>query len=126
MLAGCLAGITAMLFALAFGEPQLELAIGFESLTAHHAEPELISRTVQRGIGLLTACVATGIALGGILALVFAAMHRRTGPADPRVLTAWLAAAGFLAVVLVPQLKYPANPPSIGEAATIGLRTALY
>jgi cytochrome b561 len=26
----------------------------------------------------------------------------------------------------VPNLKYPANPPSVGIPATIGIRTALY
>ena len=28
--------------------------------------------------------------------------------------------------MLVPQLKYPANPPSVGEPETIDVRTALY
>jgi predicted cobalt transporter CbtA len=37
-----------------------------------------------------------------------------------------LALIAFIAVYLVPDLKYPANPPSVGNAETIGLRTALY
>src|SRR5262249_32998666 len=37
-----------------------------------------------------------------------------------------LAAIGFVAVYLVPSLKYPANPPAVGNADTIGTRTALY
>ena len=45
---------------------------------------------------------------------------------EPRALSALLAAAGFIALVLVPELKYPANPPAIGAAETIGARTALY
>ena len=32
----------------------------------------------------------------------------------------------FVAIYLVPNLKYPANPPAVGEPETIGLRTALY
>ena len=32
----------------------------------------------------------------------------------------------FVAVYVVPNLKYPANPPAVGEPATIGMRTALY
>ena len=39
---------------------------------------------------------------------------------------ALLALSGFLAVYAVPILKYPANPPSIGNPDTIGLRTAIY
>jgi hypothetical protein len=30
---------------------------------------------------------------------------------------------GFIAIVLVPDLKYPANPPAVGEMNTIGFRT---
>ncbi|MCI0346619.1 MAG: CbtA family protein [Chloroflexi bacterium] len=42
-------------------------------------------------------------------------------------MTAWLlAAAVFVTVVLVPFLKYPANPPAVGDPATINRRTALY
>jgi predicted cobalt transporter CbtA len=130
MLAGVLAGILAVGFATLFGEPQIELAIGFESLKDHAAghapEPELVSRAVQRSFGLLTAAVACGAALGGIVALVFAFAYQRIGRFSPRALAALLAAAGFIAVVLVPQLKYPANPPSIGEPETIGMRTALH
>jgi predicted cobalt transporter CbtA len=130
MLAGVLAGIFAVGFATLFGEPQIELAISFESLmehTAGHApEPELVSRAVQRSAGLLTAGVASGAALGGIVALVFALAWQRIGLIGPRALAALLASAGFVAVVLVPQLKYPANPPSIGEPETIGMRTALH
>jgi hypothetical protein len=126
MLAGVFAGLLAVGFARLFGEPQLELAIGFEALTSHAAEPELVSRAMQRTVGLLIAGVAGGAALGGIVALVFAAAYRRVGPHGPRALAALLSGAGFIVVVLVPQLKYPANPPSIGEAATIGVRTALY
>jgi hypothetical protein len=37
-----------------------------------------------------------------------------------------LAASGFIAVYVVPNLKYPANPPSVGQPDTIGHRTALY
>ena len=38
---------------------------------------------------------------------------------------ALLALSGFLAIYAVPILKYPANPPSIGNPDTIGLRTAI-
>ena len=130
MLAGVLAGLLAAGFAALFGEPPLELAIGFETAidhaAGHAAESELVSRLVQRSAGLLTACAAGGAALGGIVALVFAVAYQRVGRFSPRVLAMLLACGGWIAAALVPQLKYPANPPSIGEAATIGLRTALY
>jgi predicted cobalt transporter CbtA len=34
--------------------------------------------------------------------------------------------AAFVVLVLVPQVKYPPNPPSVGNPDTIGQRTALY
>lgn len=112
-----------------FGEPQVARAIAFEQ--AMHraaglaAEPELVSRTVQRGVGLLTAGPMYGAAFGGLFALVFASLFQRIGRLSPRPLSAWLALAGFIAIALVPMLKYPPNPPSIGAPETIGLRTAL-
>jgi hypothetical protein len=130
MLAGLPAGLLAFSFAWVFGEPQVDLAIGFEAhmhQTAGGApEPELVSRAVQSTLGLLTGVVVYSCALGGIFALVFAYAHGRVGRLGSRGTAALLAAAGFVALILVPQIKYPANPPSIGDPATIGPRTALY
>jgi predicted cobalt transporter CbtA len=33
---------------------------------------------------------------------------------------------GFVAIVLIPTLKYPANPPSVGNPDTIGVRTGAF
>jgi hypothetical protein len=130
MLAGVLAGLLAFAFAWVFGEPQVALAIGFEAhmhqMAGEAPEPELVSRTVQSTIGLLTGVVVYACALGGIFALLFAYAYGRAGRLSPRGTAALIAAAGFVVLILVPQIKYPANPPSIGEPETIGLRTALY
>jgi predicted cobalt transporter CbtA len=48
------------------------------------------------------------------------------GALTARGVSALLAAAGFVAIYLIPNLKYPANPASVGEPGTIGTRTALY
>jgi hypothetical protein len=96
-------------------------------LTGEAPEPELISRAVQSTIGLLTGVVVYGCAFGGIFALVFVYAHGRLGHSwSPRTTAAVLATAAFVVLVLVPQIKYPANPPSVGGSDTIGLRTALY
>jgi hypothetical protein len=130
MLAGALGGLLAFAFAWIFGEPQVDLAIGFEvhmhQMAGEAPEPELVSRTVQSSIGLLTGVVVYSCALGGIFALVFAYAYGRVGRLSPRGTAAMLAVAGFVTLILVPQIKYPANPPSIGEPETIGPRTALY
>ena len=130
MLAGVLAACLATGFAAIFGEPQVSLAIAFEHAMDEAGgtapEPEIVSRAVQRSIGLLTAVLMYGAAYGGLFALVFAAAYGRVGDFAPRTLAALLAGAGFLAVVLVPDLKYPPSPPSVGSADTIALRTAAY
>ena len=66
------------------------------------------------------------LAFGGLFSLAFAVCYGRMGNWSPRVTAALLALSGFLAVYAVPILKYPANPPSIGNPDTIGLRTAIY
>ena len=67
-----------------------------------------------------------GAAFGGLFALAFALAYGQVGELSPRATSAALAAAAFVAVYLVPALKYPSNPPSVGDGETIGLRTALY
>jgi hypothetical protein len=147
MLVGLLAGILAFGFARVFGEPSVERAIAFES-GAHAAAPahshthegtvaphshgdapadeELFSRSTQSGIGLFTGITVYGAAIGGVFALVFAFAQGRLGPIGPRGTAALIALGAFVALALVPWLKYPANPPSVGSAETIGPRTALY
>jgi hypothetical protein len=130
MLAGLAASVLAFAFARVFGEPQVNLAIAFEThmhqMAGDPPEPQLVSRAVQSTIGLLTGVLVYGTALGGIFALVFAYAQGRIGRLNPRATVAVLAVGGFVALILVPQIKYPANPPSIGNPETIGSRTALY
>jgi len=130
MLVGLLAGILAFGFAKIFGEPQVDRAIAFEEGMAHmHGdaeEPELVSREVQSTFGLLTGVVAYSVSLGGIFALVFAYSLGRIGKVGPRGLSALLALAAFVVLILVPEIKYPANPPSVGNPDTIGLRTQVF
>lgn len=140
MLVGVVAGLLAFGFARLFGEPSVGRAIAFETaqheaetaaarqhgLPAPDDDPEIFSRETQSGIGLLTAVVVYGAALGGLFALAFAGCYGRVGLMSPRACAALLALFGFVALYLVPDLKYPANPPSVGEPGTIAARTGLY
>ncbi len=130
MLVGILAGLLAFGFARVFGEPAVDRAIAFEEQAAaakgEAPEPELVSREVQSTLGLLTGTLVYGAAIGGFFALVFAFAYGRMGALGAREISALLALAGFIAVILVPFVKYPPNPPSVGDPATIGFRTALY
>jgi predicted cobalt transporter CbtA len=133
MLAGLVAGFLAFGFGTVFGEPAIDRAIAFE--TAHNvagphaheaAVPELVGREVQSTIGLFSGVVIYSAAFGGLFAVVFSLVHGRVGDLSPRSLAALLAVAAFLAIQFVPALKYPANPPAVGEAETIAWRTTLF
>ncbi len=145
MLVGIVAGLLSFGFLKVYGEPQVDRAIAFEAqqrrkAAAHKAdghmhmsdqrpmsEPELVSRSVQAGLGLFVAVLVYSVAFGGLFGLAYAFAYGRV-PAvlSPQTLSIVLAATGFIAIYLVPNLKYPANPPSVGEPETIGVRTALY
>jgi predicted cobalt transporter CbtA len=138
MLVGIVAGLLSFAFLKIYGEPQVDIAVAFETqVDAAKAAaagessikegPELVSRQVQAGLGLFTAVMAYSVAFGGLFGLAFAFAYRRIpGAVTPQGVSVLLAAAGFVAVYLVPNLKYPANPPSVGSPETIGIRTALY
>jgi predicted cobalt transporter CbtA len=132
MLAGLIASLLAFGFAKFIGEPQVDRAIAFEDSMHSHShsgdaeEPELVSREVQASIGLLTGVAVYGTALGGLFALAYAFISGRLVQLPPRAATILIAAVGFLVLYIVPYLKYPANPPSVGQADTIGYRTQLY
>ncbi|ANB77006.1 hypothetical protein AYM40_33315 [Paraburkholderia phytofirmans OLGA172] len=130
MLAGIAAGLLTFGFARLVGEPQVDQAISFEekadAAKGEAPEPELVSRGTQAGLGLLTGVVTYGAAFGGLFSLVFAFAYGRVGALSARALSAWLALGAFIALVIVPNIKYPANPPSVGNPETIGVRTGLF
>jgi hypothetical protein len=130
MLAGIAAGLLTFGFAKLVGEPQVDQAISFEekldAAKGEAPEPELVSRHTQAGLGLFTGVMVYGAAVGGLFSLTFAYLYGRTGKLSIRALSAWLALAAFVSIVIVPNIKYPANPPSVGDPETIGYRTGLF
>lgn len=131
LIAGVVAGLAAAVFAFVVGEPHVDAAIALEEAHAteeagHHAEEPLVSRGIQSTIGLLAAHLGIGLALGGLFAVVFAVIYGRLGGFSVRAYASLLAGGAFVAVTLVPFLKYPANPPAVGQTGTVGSRTELY
>jgi predicted cobalt transporter CbtA len=139
MLVGLVAAALALVFASVFGEPQVGSAISFESHagsghdhgggadgSVSAEEPELVSRGVQSTLGLATGVGVYGLAFGGLFALGFAFAYGRIGALSARATSGVLALGAFVAVFVVPFLKYPANPPAVGQAGTIGQRTTWY
>lgn len=126
MAAGLVAGLLAFVFALLVGEPALNGAIAYEdALAAADSEP-LVGRGVQGSIGLAVGYLIYGVAVGGLLALAHAAAQGRLGALGARGTAAVVALLGFGSGVLVPFLKYPANPPGSTVDETIGQRSGLF
>lgn len=140
VLVGALAGLLAFVFARIFAEPQIQAAIDYENgrdaaqavldkaagLTAEPADPDIFSRTIQANLGSGVGMIFFGVAMGALFAVAYAVCLGRVGNVQPRTLALLVAAGGFLTVYLVPFVKYPANPPSIGEPDTIKDRGGLY
>lgn len=132
LIAGLLAGLLAGAFAFVSGEPAMDRSIQLEQTAAHehahdhsHEEEELFSRSQQKA-GLFFATGLFGVTFGGLFGLAYAYFGERLRAASEWGRSLTLAGAGFLAVFLVPFVKYPANPPTVGEPETIGVRTASY
>jgi hypothetical protein len=140
LLVGAIGGILAFVFARIFAEPQIQAAIDYESgrdaaqalldkaagLPAESADPDLFSRTVQANVGIGAGMILFGAAMGALYAVAYILACGRTGDLRPRSLALLVAAGGFLGFYLIPFLKYPANPPSVGHQETIRDRSGLY
>ncbi|GAA0576293.1 CbtA family protein [Kribbella sandramycini] len=140
LIVGLFAGLLAGTFAYVTGEPHVDAAIAIEEAASgghthdhgdEHATPAaeeeepLVSRDGQRA-GLFLATSLYGVALGGIFAVGFTLLRRKLRTANDGYAALGLAAAGFVGIVLVPFLKYPPNPPAVGDPETITKRTITY
>jgi predicted cobalt transporter CbtA len=132
-LVGLGAGLIAATFATIAGEPAVDDAIAIEEANAAaerepvdpHAEVEAtVDRSDQRGVGLFSAYALTGAAFGGLLALTaYGFRNRRPDPVGRGLLAGTLLAG---AVTVAPWLKYPPNPPAVGDPDSLGERQSLY
>ena len=139
-LAGTIAGMLAFIFARIFAEPVINAAISYESgrdamiaaldkaagVAPPPPGPDIFSRTIQANVGIGVGMIAFGAAMGALFAVSYALCLGRVGNVRPRTLALLVAAGGFVAIYLVPYIKYPANPPSIGHPETIRQRGGYY
>jgi hypothetical protein len=140
VLLGALGGLLAFIFARVFAEPVIQRAIDYESgrddaqgalaqamgMPMEGGGPDIFSRSVQANVGIGFGMLLFGAAMGAIFAVVYCVAIGRVGRISPRSLALLVAGGLFLGIYLVPFLKYPANPPSIGHAETIKDRGGLY
>lgn len=132
-LVGLLAGLVGATFAFVAGEPAIDDAMAIEEANAAadpepedagHGEEATVSRSDQRGFGLFTGYALSGAAFGALVALTAHTLGR--GRPDPtrRVLMAGAILAGGFTVA--PWLKYPPNPPAVGDPGSLSERQGLY
>ncbi len=135
LLAGCFAGIIHGATNLAIVEPYLDEAIGIENqnLFASGEEkdtPEFwveysAYRDWQKG-GQVLAGAILGTSIGALFGIVFA-YSRKILPGKHNVQKGLvLAGIMWVSIYLIPFLKYPANPPTVGDTETVVLRAVLY
>ena len=135
LISGFSAGIIHGLVNLAVVEPYLDTAIGIENRNMFasgvaHDTPQFWQefnnyRMWQKDSSLLAGGIL-GLAAGALFGLVFA-YSRNTLPSQNHIKKA-LVLAGIMWFVLffVPFLKYPANPPTVGDPNTIVFRASIY
>ena len=133
LLAGLLAGVCASGVAYFVAEPSINASIAIEEATAHTHETgdaeqsgTGVPRSLQSTLGLLSATVVAGTTLGGLVGVLSALALGRFGRVGVRGSTLLVSGIGFVSLYAVPFLAYPPNPPGVGHAETIGLRTSLY
>jgi hypothetical protein len=124
------------MFAFAFGEPQLDRAVALEeradSAHTHAVAPHNdggpmgeLGRSTQK-VGLFFATGLSGCFVGGMFGIAFAFFRGRLMAKSDWSRSLSLAAALFAGAALIPFLKYPSNPPGVGDPSTIGSRTSSY
>ncbi|MGV9572792.1 CbtA family protein [Streptomyces nigra] len=84
----------------------------------------------RRAFGAAGALGAFAFAILGLISSLGASVLHfvlgRIGRFGARATAAFTALAGFLLLYLVPIIKYPANPPAVGNPDSIGERTILF
>lgn len=131
LIAGLAAGLSMGLFHFVLTEPVMDRAIALEEEVVlppgqdTNYEP-VVSRTLQKAM-LVVGAGLYGLAVGAVFALIFFAlpgrflMGRRT-----EIKAAALAILMWWSVALLPFLKYPANPPGVGNPETVYFRQSIY
>jgi len=131
LLAGAIAGTFLSTINQGIVEPYIERAIALENqkatMSGEMLNPlEFNSYRLWQKTGEISAGTILGTAYGSLFGMVFV-YARDSIPGSTNVKKALILGAILLFVLyMVPGLKYPANPPAVGEPETIGLRQTLY
>ena len=135
LVSGALAGLVHGTVNFTIVEPYLDQAIGIENqslFASGEAEDNLEfwaeyeSYRIWQKSGQVLAGVILGTAMGSLFGIVYALSRNSLPGKNDVTKAAVLSGIMWVTLYLIPFLKYPANPPTVGDADTVVLRTILY
>jgi predicted cobalt transporter CbtA len=131
LLSGVMAGVILAGVNYFVAEPFIDQAIGIEvdnSIASGEVVDfdELSSYRVWQKEGTFAAGAFLGLTYGAILGIIYVISRKYLPSSSDRKKALILAAIMCLSLYIVPFIKYPANPPAVGDPETIGLRDSLY
>ena len=135
LISGAFAGLIHGTVNFAIVEPYLDHAIGIENqnLFASGEEEDTPQFWVEYDAyrdwqkdGQVLAGAILGTSIGALFGIVYALSRNSLPQGNDLKKTLTLAGIMWLTLFFIPFLKYPANPPTVGEAETVVLRAVLY
>ena len=135
LVSGCFAGLIHGGVNLAIVEPYLDQAIGIENQTlfATGEEEDTPSfwveynsyRVWQKG-GQVLAGAILGTSIAALVGIVFLFVRKVLPEGNNVKKTLVLSGLMWITIFVIPFLKYPANPPTVGESETVVVRGILF
>ena len=135
LVSGAIAGFVHGTINFALVEPYLDQAIGLENeslFASGEAEDtlefwaEYESYRIWQKSGQVLAGVILGLAMGSLFGIVYALSKNSLPGKNDVTKSVILAGIMWLTIYIIPFLKYPANPPTVGDGETVMLRAILY
>jgi hypothetical protein len=132
LVSGAIAGTILGLINQVIVEPYIDKAVNIEVQNSIKEEGEAIDpnelvkyRIWQKG-GEIVAGTILGISIAALFGIVFAYSRSSLPGSNNKKKALVLAGMMWFVLFLVPALKYPANPPAVGDPETIYYRQTLY
>jgi len=131
ILSGVLAGTILGIINLGLVEPYIDQAIGIEihnsvSSGANVDLSEIDHYRIWQKSGEIVGAAVYGISLGALFGIIFAYSKNALPGNNNKKKALFLAGILWFVLYLVVTIKYPANPPAVGNPETIYYREALY
>jgi predicted cobalt transporter CbtA len=135
LISGCFAGLIHGGLNLVIVEPYLDQAIGIENQTLFATGEEqdnpsfwveYNSYRVWQKSGQILAGAILGTSIAALVGIVFLFARKNLPEGNYIKKTLILSGLMWFTIFVIPSLKYPANPPTVGDAETVVMRGILF